>query len=1573
MLKQLRPLSHLFAGMPLLSRMSKIETSVSRMAILLFLFFTCDSHGLTASNTPFYLVKGEILLVNSAQPVPDACDNVTNGGLIQGNESGCPNPTWDPGLISNVALPTGGSGTLQYLWIFTTGDPSMPVSQWNPIPNSNSPSYDPGPVAVTTHFRRCARRSGCLEFVAESNIVTKAADCCSNITQGGLIGPDQSACNAFDPDTLQNLQLPTGGSGVIEYQWVSSLTGTAWSSTNPDWTAIPGANEEFYDPAPITQTNFFIRLSRRDNCADFTGVSNIVTLAVNPPISVSGNISPPLCTGVGNGSIQLSLQGGQGPYQYNWSGGLGNSGSQSGLPAGSFNVTVTDANGCSAQVSFSLSNEIALSPSLAVGNESCAGAGNGSLNVNGVAGGTPPFAYNWSNNPGYAQPSQHNLVPGNYSITVSDASGCLAVASAVIEPGPALQAFVTTSAPSCAGLSDGSAIIDSIIGGSGQYAITWDDPAGQTGLTAINLSPGIYTASILDLLLGCSAQVQAVVPLGGTVLNLSVSVGDASCWNTADGNATVAASGGVPPYNYLWDASAMSQTSLTAAALSFGTYQVTVTDAAGCSATASAVVEAPLSSGVQLDVVPVTCAGLNNGSATAVVPNAGTLIYHYQWSGLPDTSSQVQQLAQGSYTVTVSVAGACSASATGVVTEPAALNLVLTATNATCSNSFDGSIFAQVSGGTPSPGYAFAWSNGSSAPDKLNGLGGGHYSVTIADVNNCTISGGITVLAPSPLTITLSTQDVSCAGQNTGSVSALASGGTAPYSYFWEDLNISSPQLIGLAAGAYTVEVTDANGCTNSATAFIFMPPPLELVINPGNLICDYDANGSAQGSASGGVPPYAYFWSTGQTASIIGGLSPGVYGLTITDDNGCTLGGSTVLTALSNLEIALSAQDESCFGAQDGAVNASSTGGAAPVTYAWSNGQSGASISGLSAGTYQVTATDAVGCIATGQAIVTSPVPLNCQITVIHPVSIHNESDGAVMVTANNIQNLDISWSNGSSQQVLWGLSPGTYIVTVTDPGSCGCIDTVVLTNPSRLGDFVWHDIYSNNIQDAWEPGMEGLQLWLTGTTVSGISVDTFTFTDAAGHYHFDGLEAGSYQLEIELPNLHLLSNPQSGSNPNIDSDFNQGTSLSQVIFLPQGVNRSDLDAGFQILDSIVTIGDRVWLDLNQNGLQDLNEPGLPNIAVKLYQQPGSALVASTTTNNQGVYLFTNVYPGTYFLEFSLQGLSSTHVFSPQNVGTNDNIDSDVNPANGRSPVFVVMNLMQDNLMLDAGIYDLCNNVTSGGTIGYEESLCGAGPDPAAMVSLSLPSGGFGNLEYYWMVGSIPVFNGPGTPGWVPIPNTNAPAYNPGPIFQTSYFIRLSRRQGCPQYVGASNVVQKKVVPFPVTQIIEEPVEVCLSDPGNFEAAFAGTNATYFWNFGTDAFPPTANTRVTDDIFWTSPGIKLVSLTVSNAGCSKTVSTIVMVDECSNNLGTSPGDLVMVYPNPAVEQITVEKLSGDAARLNLKLYDANGRSRDVYLMPSTARKMELMLPGEKDEVLFLHVESEAGGHQVIKIARSRH
>ena len=128
-------------------------------AIGLILIFSLFLH--TASFSKHVLLKdGATILM---------CDNVTDGGLIQGSETGCPNPIFDPGPITNLVLPTGGTGDIEYLWIFTEEDPNTGNVTWLPIPNSNSPDFDPGPITVETHYMRCSRRTDCVDYSGESN------------------------------------------------------------------------------------------------------------------------------------------------------------------------------------------------------------------------------------------------------------------------------------------------------------------------------------------------------------------------------------------------------------------------------------------------------------------------------------------------------------------------------------------------------------------------------------------------------------------------------------------------------------------------------------------------------------------------------------------------------------------------------------------------------------------------------------------------------------------------------------------------------------------------------------------------------------------------------------------------------------------------------------------------------------------------------------------------------------------------------------------------------------------------------------------------------------------------------------------------------------------------------------------------------------------------------------------------------------------------------------------------------------------------------------------------------------
>ncbi|MEN9638322.1 MAG: hypothetical protein RLZZ262_190, partial [Bacteroidota bacterium] len=202
------------------------------------------------------------------------CDNITNGGQIGSNQSGC--GAFDPAAFTSVTAPTGGSGTIEYVWMTWTA--AGGIGTWTAIPNSNSATYDSGVLTQSTYFRRCSRRSGCTPWAGESNdiLVTITGPCCDNVTNGGEIGSNYYGCGSYDPPAFANITAPSGGTGTLEYQWQYRN-----ASTSNVWTNVAAAQAASYNSPAITQTTQFRRLSRRQNCSDYTGISNSISVQIN--------------------------------------------------------------------------------------------------------------------------------------------------------------------------------------------------------------------------------------------------------------------------------------------------------------------------------------------------------------------------------------------------------------------------------------------------------------------------------------------------------------------------------------------------------------------------------------------------------------------------------------------------------------------------------------------------------------------------------------------------------------------------------------------------------------------------------------------------------------------------------------------------------------------------------------------------------------------------------------------------------------------------------------------------------------------------------------------------------------------------------------------------------------------------------------------------------------------------------------------------------------------------------------------------------------------------------------------
>lgn len=443
----------------------------------------------------------------------------------------------------------------------------------------------------------------------------------------------------------------------------------------------------------------------------------------------------------------------------------------------------------------------------------------------------------------------------------------------------------------------------------------------------------------------------------------------AVCPSTVGIVSAMTFSGSPGPFTYNWT-NINTATSYTGSTFSapVGNYSLMVTDqVTGCvmQIDSASTVNSVSNINLTFNTTPANC---TNGTAS-VTASGGVMPYNYLWSNGATTPS-ITGLIKGIYTATVTDSQGCinNYSNGANVTQNPNINVNTTITNATCVQT-NGGAMAFGTGGTGP--YTYLWGNGQTTQALSGVQGGQYYPVVVTDANGCIGTGGANVGVSTPINVTYTTSPSSCT-LSTGSAGVAISGGTAPYTTIWYTYpsTTSGTTVTGLPPGTYGFKITDAVGCIRTGSAYI---PPVSTInagLSTSPVICPA-TTGSITATVSGTNGPFTYTWSNTATTSQINNVPLGTYSCKIKDAVGCSVTKSIALSAISPVSIGLSSTPATCIYNADGSILANATGGTAPYTYHWSNGQTTATATGLLTGNLYVTSTDANGCSQTKSAFV--------------------------------------------------------------------------------------------------------------------------------------------------------------------------------------------------------------------------------------------------------------------------------------------------------------------------------------------------------------------------------------------------------------------------------------------------------------------------------------------------------------------------------------------------------------------------------------------------------------------------
>lgn len=944
-----------------------------------------------------------------------------------------------------------------------------------------------------------------------------------------------------------------GGVGPYQISWTGPESGVI-NTNNPSITI-----------GNLSAGQYTIYVTDGNGCSG-TKESVIRNTGSDLEVSLVGNDG--ICSSYGN--IGVYISNGTAPYTITWSGPVSGSLSTpntvtqiANTPAGIYTVVVTDANGCSTSGTVQVNTQNTLVASLTPYNGQCSGLG--SIQVD-ISQGNPSYSISWTNggdvngavNTAGSSYLITDLPTGNYSVVITDQSGCTRTLSTTINNGNGDLNISASLIYNICGQYN--TIWVDIIGGTGPYTVTWTGTENGTGTTTTNgyeimdLPPGTYKVTVVDAN-GCMAMQPDIIIYPSPVELFSVIPFNGVCGE--NGYLQVNIDGGTGPYTLTWNGPVSGTQSFPQGIhilnnLPSGTYTLTLVDANGCS---------------ESEIVVLTNGGTPVQIITSLVYNdcgqyntiwvdlvGGTPPYTVTWTGTQNGSGttstngfEIMDLPPGTYKVKVTDANGCMDMQSDIIIYEAPIEIfTATGQDGLCGDT--GKITVDVTGGTApyTLTYTGPVSNTQGIPagvSVLTGFPSGTYVLTLTDANGCTESETVVINnnLGNPITINTSLIYNDCGQYNTIWVDW--TGGTGPFTVTWTGgqngsatTNTNSFEIMDLPPGTYKVKVTDVNGCMDMESNIEIYPSPVALfTATPINGTCS--GPGAILVDITAGTAPYTLSWSGPVSNSVnlpndndytITPLPAGVYTLTLIDANGCTeVEQVAIVSSEDDVYLTTTGNNATCV--SPSSIIARGTGGDGTYTLTWTGPESGSAdigtnpfqIDDLLPGVYTLFLADGNGCDDTDQVVIATPE--NDLAIRLNPTAGACGENGQIAVTIlGGTPSYTVSWSGPSSGSsiingtfiVIPNLGSGGYTIVVTDSGGCTTSSSTTIQNGSG-------DVTVNGSGNAGQCGENGsINLTMSGGNgtylINWSGPESGSTTVVGNTTTLTGLLSGTYNITV-------------------------------------------------------------------------------------------------------------------------------------------------------------------------------------------------------------------------------------------------------------------------------------------------------------------------------------------------------------------------------------------------------------------------------------------------------------------------